>query len=155
TERKTQPRISDIDIDIEQSAGKYCVGCRTRQKTPDSKKSQRDAPPHLLSLCAFGGARRARRCYLSRKRVRICLPAVWQKASGAHKRAISSAAGRIVDGSTNSGYTRRWSSSSRGSAKFSYMRRAGTTDGNRLREHHRTDRRSRCAACPVPSAAKA
>jgi hypothetical protein len=53
--------------------GKYCVGCRTRQKkkNPDSKKSQRDPPPHLLSLCAFGGARRARRCYLSRKRVRI------------------------------------------------------------------------------------
>jgi hypothetical protein len=70
--------------------GKYCVGCRTRQKkkNPDSKKSQRDPPPHLLSLCAFGGARRARRCYLSRKRVRICLPAGWQKASGAPWRTV-------------------------------------------------------------------
>jgi hypothetical protein len=41
------------------------------------------------------------------------------------------------------------SSSSRGSAKFLYTSVAGTFDGNRSCEYHRTDRRSRRAPCPV------
>src|SRR6187200_414614 len=105
--------------------------------------------PTSLVIASHIRWRRPRPALLvSRKRVKICLPAEWQKWRAdcpCHRLLPKSLVfGQRIDLRRDIADAHAEESSrSRGSAKFLYTSVAGTFDGNRSCEYHRTDRRSR------------